>query len=151
MQSLAEVNMLRANLVKLCVFGVLLLVVGAIGGYWWLGMRMSMGDGSMDEAKRLRPIVAGITGPDDHTGEAGHRAFRFPNGEWVAGVAKDSHALYAQWTGGGTVVLKDSRGRVRCFFGHVCGSGNVTGGRRPTSLDELDTAITNNFAEQRWP
>jgi hypothetical protein len=151
MPPLAEVAMFRANVLKLCVFGILLLVVGGFIGYGWLGMKMSMGDGSMDEAKRLRPIVEGISGPDAHVGEAGYRAIRFENGEWVAGVAKDSHALYAQWYGGGTVVLKDSRGRVRCFFGHVCGSGSLGGPHSVQSLDEFDADITAKFTEQLWP
>src|SRR5262249_30232056 len=42
---------------------------------------------------------------------------RFAGGEWVIGVSDDSHA--SAW--GGTVVVKDSTGRVRAFFGHVCG------------------------------
>lgn len=136
----------------LVVLGIFLMLVAALIGFFWLGMQTSGGMGSMNEAERLRPIVEGITGPDDQTGEAGHWAIRFPNGEWVAGVAKDSHALYAQWTGGGTVVLKDSRGRVRCFFGHVCGNCNLyVDTFRLQSLDEFDAQFTAKFAEQKWP
>ena len=42
---------------------------------------------------------------------------RFDNGEWIFGISLDSHASIR----GGTIVLKDSTGRVRAFFGHVCG------------------------------
>lgn len=43
---------------------------------------------------------------------------RFNNGEWVFGVCSDSHSSHR----GGTIVLKESTGQVRAFFGHVCGS-----------------------------
>jgi hypothetical protein len=46
-------------------------------------------------------------------------AIRFPNGEWVFGRGIDSHWFSV---GRGTLVVKDSRGRVRIFFGHVCGN-----------------------------
>src|SRR5687767_12570935 len=43
---------------------------------------------------------------------------RFPSGEWVTGVGVDSHS----WKRAkGTLVVRDSRGRVRAFVGHVCG------------------------------
>jgi hypothetical protein len=44
-----------------------------------------------------------------------------PNGEWVMGYCNDSHAKLPG-SGGGTLVVKDSRGAVRVFFGHVCGN-----------------------------
>jgi hypothetical protein len=44
---------------------------------------------------------------------------RFDNGEWLIGRCRNSHGLWA--IGGGTVVVKDSTGQVRAFFGHVCG------------------------------
>jgi hypothetical protein len=43
----------------------------------------------------------------------------FPNGEWIIGFAQNSHGISVR--GGGTLVVKDSRGNVRAFFGHVCG------------------------------
>jgi len=59
---------------------------------------------SYDEAKRQDPEIEG-------------RQFR--NGEWVCGFACNSHNRWHR--GGGTLVVKDSRGDVRVFFGHVCG------------------------------
>ena len=44
---------------------------------------------------------------------------RFENGEWIFGYGIDSHGFAF---GGGTLVIKDSRGRTRVFFGHVCGT-----------------------------
>ena len=43
---------------------------------------------------------------------------RFENGEWVFGYGIDSHGFRV---GHGTLVIKDSRGRTRVYFGHVCG------------------------------
>jgi hypothetical protein len=44
---------------------------------------------------------------------------RFGNGEWVFGLCRNSHGAWTR--GGGTVVVKDSKGQIRAFFGHVCG------------------------------
>jgi hypothetical protein len=46
---------------------------------------------------------------------------RFPDGEWVFGLSQNSHGSPLT---GGTLVVKDSRQRVRVFFGHVCGGPN---------------------------
>lgn len=146
--------MRRVTIIKLCLFGVLVLVAGGFIGYGLLGMKLSMGDGSMDEALKLRPNVDAMPEPAETFGSrTGEFGIRFENGEWLTGVAKDSHALYAQWNGGGTVVLKDSRGRVRCFFGHVCGGGSVFGHLRDVgSLEDCDAKLNqNNFQEQPWP
>ncbi len=45
---------------------------------------------------------------------------RFPTGEWIFGHGINSHGL--SMAGQGTLVIKDSRGRTRVFFGHVCGT-----------------------------
>jgi hypothetical protein len=46
----------------------------------------------------------------------------YPDGEWVFGLSQNSHGPW--WLGGGTVVVKDSRGGLHAFFdGHVCGPG----------------------------
>lgn len=46
----------------------------------------------------------------------------YPSGEWASGLSQDSHGLWR--SGGGTVVVKDSRGGVHAYFGgHVCGPG----------------------------
>lgn len=129
------------------------LLVSPLATFVIVGMRTTGGMGSMKEAIRLRPVVEAMTEPEerfaDHVKET--VGLRFPNGEWVTRVAKDTHAWYSEWFGGGTVVLKDSRGRVRCFFGHVCGSCNLMVARDAKSLDEFDAALANFFAEQQWP
>jgi hypothetical protein len=78
-----------------------------------------MGEGSPAYAASWRDRLAPLGDPDEararFPGEV--KAARFPTGEWVFGVCEDSHGN----PDGGTVVVKDSTGRVRAFFGHVCG------------------------------
>ena len=59
----------------------------------------------------------------------------FPSGEWIMGLAQESHGIWPP--GGGTVVLKDSNGQVRAFFGHVCGGGDAL---------RYDTRTVSNLA-----
>lgn len=65
-------------------------------------------------------------------------ATRFRNGEWIFGRGINSHNLFE--LGRGTLVIKDSRGRIRIFFGHVCG-GNPglwpNDGRYIATLDDF--------------
>ena len=48
---------------------------------------------------------------------------RCRNGEWAFGRSKDSHGVWRR--GGGTLVVRDSTGRTRAFFGHVCGGNDL--------------------------
>jgi hypothetical protein len=146
---------LRVRGCLIVAFAVWFLVATPVLLVVW-GMRTAGGMGSMAEARKLRPKVEAIPDPDSLPAE--HREYgviRFPNGEWVLGIAKDSHALFSDYLGGGTVVTKDSRGRVRCFFGHVCGSGAAVSPEsltaRAKSLDEFDAEFAKAFAEQMWP
>ena len=70
---------------------------------------------------------------------------RCRNGKWAFGRSKDSHGVWRR--GGGTVVVRDSTGRTRAFFGHVCG-GNDLGGRGtdPPSL----AAYSDGLAEREF-
>lgn len=65
----------------------------------------------------LQPLS--LSAGDFHAEHPGIEVVRFPNGEWVIGLAQNSHGLFVR--GGGSRVVKDSRGSVRAFFGHVCG------------------------------
>jgi hypothetical protein len=75
---------------------------------------------------------------------------RFDNGEWVFGLDRDSHALIP--SGGGTVVVKDSRGSIRAFFGHVCGQGaSSIYMHEAKSLDEFYKKLLDcGFQEHQW-
>ena len=77
--------------------------------------------------------------PDLETAQAAYPEIegkRFQNGEWVFGVSADSHGSY--W--GGTIVVKDSTGRIRVFFGHVCGRRRLESAifQRVESLQAFD-------------
>jgi hypothetical protein len=52
-----------------------------------------------------------------------------PNGDWLAIAYASSHNTW----GGGTIATRDSTGRIRVFFGHVCGRPVARG----NSLEEL--------------
>jgi hypothetical protein len=111
---------LRRALIAAGILG-LLLVVGCCGGFASLAWERlnAMGEGSARRAEVWRERLRTI--PDPDTARAiGPKVVskRFADGEWVFGVCEDSHMN----PDGGTVVLKDSRGRLRAFFGHVCGS-----------------------------
>jgi len=77
-----------------------------------------MGVGSVRDANEWRRRFLDLSDP-----EAASQAFpevvskRFPDGTWAFGVCTDSHASPE----GGTIVLKDSTGAIRAFFGHVRG------------------------------
>ena len=77
-------------------------------------------EGLPSAARKLIADMGPFDEPDAavvaHPDWFGHR---FPNGEWIFGYGHDSHGLTAA---GGTLVIKDSRGRTRVFFGHVCGT-----------------------------
>lgn len=79
-----------------------------------------LGKGSTTYSERWRSRLAPL--PDPTAARSAYpeiEVMEFANGEWVFGVSSDSHGSH--W--GGTVVVKDSEGRIRTFFGHVCGPG----------------------------
>ena len=96
-----------------------------------------MGTGSPEYASQWRDIFEGISSPEIAQARYPEvQARRFPNGEWIYGVCRDSH----EHQDGGTVVVKDSGGNIHAFFGHVCGSEFLASDlmhRDPKSLDEF--------------
>jgi hypothetical protein len=81
-------------------------------------------DGVPSVARRLKAEMEPISDPETAVREhPDWFALRFPNGEWVFGRGINSHDVFRH--GRGTLVVKDSRGQIRIFFGHVC--GNKTG------------------------
>jgi hypothetical protein len=94
-------------------------------------------------ARRLKAEMESI--PDPDTALQLHPdwgAKWFKNGEWVFGRGIDSHWISA---GHGTLVLKDSRGRIRIFFGHVCGSNPGLGPYSSQFIATLD-----DFYKEWW-
>lgn len=113
--------MSRRRFVIICVsfFGALTLAVGGFAFYMYLAMGIS-DRGSTRLATEWRAKLRAFPSYEQakqHDPEIQGRQFR--NGEWVFGYARDSHDLWHR--GGGTLVVRDSRGNMRVFFGHVCG------------------------------
>ena len=133
----------------------LALILGTMFLLLFFCLILSDGSGSPSGAARLRAIVEPIENPGAGEGiDPEYYARRFANGEWILGVSRDSHGLFCRLRGGGTVVFKDSRGCIRCFFGHLCGP------RAPKwmlgeaqSLDDVYDLLTNQhrFTEYEWP
>jgi hypothetical protein len=110
-------------------------------------------NGSLEEAVKLRTIIESINSPETGAGcDPDYDFKKFNNGEWVAGIGRDSHALWSKNRVGGTVVLKDSRGQVRFFAGHVCGPrGQFNVAYGVASLDEFYIRMNGQFAEKPLP
>ena len=119
-----------------------------------IGMANSNGKGSPEEAERLRVSLEAIADPESGEGcHSEYAAKRFKNGEWVLGIGRDSHAWLSSTRGGGTIVVKDSRGQVRCFFGHVCGhAGHEPFMEHADSLERFYTSISEaQLSESKFP
>ena len=93
----------------------------AIVFFVWLEFFPHGGTGSVESAQKWAKRFANL-----HSIDAAHKKYpdivvfrTFPNGEWIYGICEDSHS--SPW--GGTIVIRDSKRNIRCFFGHVCGPG----------------------------
>ena len=126
------------------VFAILVLTSPFwFGGLWFAGKllyvryivwteedRAHRGDeGLPSDARKWRSVIEPVADVDsadrEHPALTDHPdyfSFRFPNGEWVFGIAVRSHKFF---TRGGTLVFKDSRGTTRVYYGHVCAHGRV--------------------------
>jgi hypothetical protein len=108
--------------------------------------------GSPELAQEWRAVLEPFADPEDAARKDSRvQGKRFADGDWVFGLCQNSHGLLQP--GGGTLVVKDSRGAVRAFFGHVCGQQALEGLLYgPKSLDEFYTYLLNNrFQEYEWP
>src|SRR5262245_21034291 len=101
-------------------------VLLACGGFFVLWAAASGGSdrGSPELAAEWRAALLAAPGPDEAAAaDPDVVVLRFPNGEWAFGKSQSSHGMWRR--GGGTLVIRDSRGRVRAFFGHICGQRYV--------------------------
>ncbi len=130
---------MRRMLISVGLTALLMLAGGILYLHWARSDKSSgpqvMGVGSVRDAHQWRRRF--LTFPDPETAT---KAFpevvskRFPDESWVCGICTDSHASPE----GGTIVLKDSTGKIRVFFGHVCGSRYLECVLRTTeALDEV--------------
>ena len=109
--------------------------------------------GSVKLATVWRDTLQKYKTPDEAKGHVRNlEVAHFKNGEWAFGLSQNSHGAWLR--GGGTVVVKDSRGNIRVFFGHVCGSGclNSPSWNPLPDLDALYAKLKDrDFVEQQLP
>jgi hypothetical protein len=101
------------------IFGTLAVLIGGVVFFFYMALGIK-DSGSPRLAKEWKSKLEEFTSLEEakqKDPEIQGQLFR--NGEWVFGYARDSHNRWHR--GGGTLVLKDSRGNVRVYFGHVCG------------------------------
>ena len=126
--------------------GLLVLPCGFFG-FWYAALAGSS-SGSPDLAAEWRDHLAQYPDPDAaHAADPEVIVLRFRNGEWVFGRSQNSHGIW--YRGGGTVVVRDSTGRTRAFFGHVCGGGQLGIGypELPSLGDFYKRLVGSGFAE----
>jgi hypothetical protein len=126
--------------VRVAFFVLFLLLCSA--AFIYFNFLDGYGTGSPEEAAKMRMKLESITSPEAGIGcDREYIWKRFDSGEWVLGICRDSHAFWGKYTGG-TVVLKDSRGKTGTYFGHVCGHAPMEMPmHRAYSLDEFYTEL----------
>lgn len=132
-------------------FILILLAPVCFFGFWILAAGGS-NSGSPELAAEWRDDLATYFTPEAATADNPEiEHVTFSNGDWLIGRAQDSHGMWRR--GGGTVVIRDSRGATRVFFGHVCGSGFLSWGfGEHVDLDSFYGRVTENgFKEYKLP
>lgn len=113
---------------------------------FWMAAASGSSSGSPALAAEWRDELRTYSGPDDADGKA--EVVRFPEGEWVIGHSKNSHGIW--YRGGGTVVVRDSRGQVRAFFGHVCVGNWLLHFREEENLDRFYYEVQVHLTEYHF-
>jgi hypothetical protein len=126
------------------------LAVLVVGGFiaFWFAVSTGSDSGSPALAAEWRDHLAQFNGPDAaRAADPAVVVVRCKNGDWAFGRSQDSHGIWRR--GGGTVVIRDSGGRTRAFFGHVCGGGHLgIGPAEPLSLaDFYEQLVKSGFTE----
>jgi len=118
----------RVVITVVIVFVVLAFAIPAING-----------DGSRWLARRWIKRFADVDSPSEALEKyrVGHR--EFADGSWIVATALASHGNPF----GGTVVTKDSTGRTRVFFGHVCTGLRVNRPLQDPQISSLDEVFSN--------
>jgi hypothetical protein len=146
--------MRRRRTVLWVLIGCAVVLVPPCGFYGlWFAVSAGSDSGSPELAAEWRAALLAATGPDEAAAsDPDVVVLRFPNGEWVFGKSQDSHGIWRR--GGGTLVVRDSQGRVRAFFGHMCGPRYMEDafGTNNPSLDAFyDRVVEYGKVEYTFP
>jgi hypothetical protein len=139
----------RKRRLALCA-GLAFVLFSGCGGFLYLALGMN-NEGSPALAQEWKTALQEFNDLEDakhHDQSVQGRVF--PDGEWVLGKCRNSHGLFER--GGGTLVVKDSRGAIRAFFGHVCGPDFLKDqSAAAKSLDDFYRRLTESgiFAEHQ--
>ena len=118
----------------------------------WFAASTGSSKGSPALAAEWRDHLASFPDPDAaRAADPEVIVIRFRDGGWVFGRSQNSHGIW--YRGGGTVVVRDSAGRTRAFFGHVCGGGQLGIGYPDLpNLAAFDKEMTESgFKEHSFP
>src|SRR5215218_10203954 len=103
----------RVLLLVLGLTGIAAIPCGLFGVFWVASAGSDRGSPSL--AAEWKADLLAAAGPDDAAARDPEVVvLRFADGGWAFGKAQDSHGVWRR--GGGTLVVRDSRGRVRAFF-----------------------------------
>lgn len=134
--------------VAIGVVGLSLIPCGFFG--FWFAVASGSSTGSPSLAAEWRDRLNQYADPNSaHVADPEIVVVRFKNGEWVYGLSQNSHGIW--YRGGGTLVVKDSKGQTRAFFGHVCGGGHIghVADMELPSLDEYYKSLESIFKEHQ--
>jgi hypothetical protein len=111
-----------------------------------------LGLGSPEHAAKWKAIFEDLSDPELVKTRYPFAATKqYAEGIWIFGVSEDSHA----GRDGGTIIVKDSSGQVRAFFGHVCGPDMlqdvVSRSSSPAEFYSILSRSTLKFAEYAYP
>jgi hypothetical protein len=111
-----------------------------------------MGRGSNERAAKWKAVFAKL--PDLEVIKTKYpfaATKRYDDGSWIFGVGEDSHGD----RDGGTIIVRDSDGKTKVFFGHVCGPDFLQDGfSRSSSAADLYRLLSESqfkFSEKTVP
>jgi hypothetical protein len=100
------------------------------------------GRGSEWQAHRWERRFRGIESTAEAIGKYPVASRQYADGSWIFGIAIGSHGNPV----GGTVVTKDSTGRIRVFFGHVCAPAVLSWALREENGASIGQSLSNLVA-----
>jgi hypothetical protein len=110
----------RLRRIKHCAFGLLLTTLVGLGIWYQVWMNKARGPSRDQFVREMSAVLANVSSPEDAEARIENcGTLRFPDGEWLTGVGVDGHSWKRAKD---TMVVLDSRGQVKAYVGHYCGS-----------------------------